>query len=79
MKIIQIKSHMVKIVPMNIHSKMTSKPRSALQFRYSTGIHVSFPALILLNPYNHGFHSTFDHNHFIYSDYLLYTVTVSCD
>ena len=33
----------------------------------------------LLNPnkhYNHGFHNTFDYNHFIYSDYLL-GVTIS--
>ena len=29
------------------------------------------------NLYNHGFHNTFDYNHFMYSDYLLYTVTAS--
>ena len=34
----KIRSHMVTIVLMNIHSKMTSKSRSALQFRYSIGI-----------------------------------------
>ena len=39
----KIRSHMVTIVPMNIlsmniHSKMTSKSRSALHFRYSIGI-----------------------------------------
>ena len=37
-------------------------------------------ALILLNPINHDnhdFHNTFDYIHFIYSDYLLCTVTAS--
>ena len=34
----------------------------------------------MLNPnnhYNHGFHNTFDYNHCIYNDYLLYTVIAS--
>ena len=34
-------------------------------------------AIILLNPnkhYNHGFPNTFDHNHYVYSDYLVCTV-----
>ena len=46
----------------------------------SKSSHASFPALILLNPnnhYNHGFHNTFDYKQFIYSDYLLFTVTAS--
>ena len=75
----KIRSHLVTIAPMasftpNSHSKL----RSDLHFRYSS--HASFPALILLNPnnhYKHGFHNTFDYNHFIYSDYLMCTGTAS--
>ena len=36
-----------------------------------------FSALNPNNHYNQGIHSTFDYNHFIYSDYLLCTVTAS--
>ena len=75
----KIRSHLVTIVPMSPFTpKSTSKLRSALHFRYS--IHAAFPALIvlnLINHYNHGLHNTFDYNHFIYNDYLLYTVTAS--
>ena len=67
-----IRSHLVTIAPMAPFTpKSTSKLRSALHFRYSIVIHVSFPALIRLNPnnhYNHGFHNTFDYNHFTNSD-----------
>ena len=38
----------------------------------------SIPALILLNPNNHckhGFHNIFDYNHYVYSDYLVCSVT----
>ena len=41
--------------------------------------HASFPALILLKPnnhYNHGFHTTFDYNHYVYSDYFVCSVPV---
>ena len=55
--------------------KPTSKLRSPMHFEYS----IVIPAPILLNSnnhYNHGFHNTFDYiNLFIYSDYLLCTVT----
>ena len=37
----------------------------------------SFPALILLKPnnhYNHDFPTTFDYNHYVYSDYLVCSV-----
>ena len=60
--------------------KSTSKLRSALHFSYSIVILRFIPLLILLNPnnhYNYGFHNTFDYNHVISSDYLLYTVTAS--
>ena len=60
--------------------KSLSKLRSALHIGYSIVIPCFIPALILLNPnnhYNQGFRNTFDYNHFINSDYLLYTVTVS--
>ena len=66
----KIRSHLVTIVPMvPFTTKSTSKLRSALHFsRYSIVISRLFPALILLNPnnhYNHGFHNTFDYNHFM--------------
>ena len=35
---------------------------------------------MLLNPnnhYNHGFHSTFDYNHYVNNDYLLCKLTAS--
>ena len=73
----KIRSHLVTIVPMAPFTrKSTSKLRSALYFK----IFDSHPKLILLNPnnhYNHGFHNTFDYNHFTYSDYLPCRVTAS--
>ena len=76
-----IRSHLVTIVPKAPFTpKSTSKLGSALHFRYSIVISRLIPALILMNPnnhYNHGYHYTFDYNHFIYSDYLLCTVTAS--
>ena len=69
----KIKSHLITIAPMALFTpKSTSKLRSALSalhFRYS--IVISFPVLIRLNPnnhYNHGFHNTFDYNHFTNND-----------
>ena len=79
----ELRSYLVTIVPMAPFTpKSTSKLRSALHFRYSIVIPRFIPALILLNPnihYNHGFHNTFDYNHFIYSDYLLYPVTANAN
>ena len=77
-----IKSHLVRIVPLvPFTPKSTLKLRSVLHFRYSIVIPLLIPrANILLNPnnhYNHGFHNIFDYNHFIYSGYLLCTVTSS--
>ena len=76
-----IRSHLVTIVAMApFTSKSTSKLRSALialQFSYSIVSSASIPALILLrsnNHYNHGFHNTFDCNHYVYSDYLVCSV-----
>ena len=74
-----IGSHLVTIVLMAPFTpKSTVKLRSALHIRYSIVIsHALFPALILLNPnnhYNHGFQNTFDYNHYVYSDYLVYSV-----
>ena len=60
--------------------KSTLKLRSALHFRYSIVTSYVIPYNPERNPnnhYYHGFHKTFDHNHFMYSDYLLYTVTAS--
>ena len=74
-------SHLVAIVPMAPFTpKSTSKLRSALHFRYLIVIIDIIPVLILLNPnnnYHNGFYNTFNDNHFIYSDYLLCTVTAS--
>ena len=61
-----------------VYPKSTSKLRSALHIRYSIVIHVSIPTLILFNPnnhYNQGFPNTFDCNHYVYSDYLVCSVT----
>ena len=67
-----IGSHLVTIAHMApFTSKLASKLRSALNFRYSIVIPISIPALIRLTPnnqYNHGFHITFDYNHFTNSD-----------
>ena len=68
----KIRSHLVTIAPKApFPQKSTSKLRSALHFRYSIVIPRFIPALIRLtlnNHYNHGFHNTFDYNHFINSD-----------
>ena len=77
----KIRSHVVTIVPMAPFTpKSISKLRSALHFRYS----IVIPRFIRRantaqsnNHYNYGFHNTFNNNHFIYSDYLLCTVTAS--
>ena len=80
--------HLDSIVPMAPFTpKPTSKLISALHFRYSIVIPCLFPIANIacfknskLNPnhhYNRGFHNTFDYNHFICSDNLLYTVTAS--
>ena len=64
----------------DITPNSTSKLRSALHFRYSESSHASFPSLILLNHnnhYNHGFPNTFDYNHYVYGDYLVYSVPAS--
>ena len=70
-----IRSHLVTIIPMAPFTpKSTSKLRSALHFRYS----IVIPRL--LNPnnhYNYGFHNTFDHNHYLYRDYLVCSVLAS--
>ena len=58
--------------------KSTLKLRSALHFRYSIVIPRFIPRANTAQSYNHykhGFCNTFDYNYFIYSDYLLYTVT----
>ena len=74
-----LRSHLVTIVPMAPFTpKSTSKLRSALHFSYSIVIRRFYPALILRNPnnhYNHGFPNTFDNNHYVYSDYLVCSVT----
>ena len=71
-----LRSHLVTIVPMAPFTpKSTSKMRSALHFSYSMSSGASIPALILRNPYNHGLHNTFDYNHYVYSDYLVCSVT----
>ena len=74
-----IKSYLVTIAPMAPFTpKSTSKLISALHFRYSIVIPRFISALILLNlnnHYNHGFPNTFDYNHYIYSDYLVGSVT----
>ena len=76
-----IRSLLVTIVPMAPFTpKSTSKLRSTLHIRYSIVIPRFISALMLLNPnnhYNHGFPNTFDYNHYVYSDYLLCTVTAS--
>ena len=76
-----LRSHLVTIVPMAPFTlKSTSKLRSALHFSYSIVIRRVYyiPALTLRNPnnhYNHGFPNTFDYNHYVYSDYLVCSVT----
>ena len=68
----KIRSHLVTIVPMAPFTpKSTSKLRSALHFRYSIVIPRFIPRANMLNlnnHYNHGFHNTFDYNHFTNSD-----------
>ena len=73
-----IKSHLVTIVPMAPFTpKSTTKLISALHSRYSKVIPRFISSLILNNPnnhYNHGFHNTFNYNHFDYSEYLVCSV-----
>ena len=75
-----IRSHLVTIVPMAPFTpKSTSKLRSALHIRYSKVIPRFISALILLNLnnyYNHGFPNTFVYNQYVYSDYLVCSVSV---
>ena len=67
----KIRTHLVTIVPMAPFTlKSTSKLRSALHFHIFESSHASFPELIPLNPNNY-------YNHFIYSNYLLCTVTAT--
>ena len=77
----KIRSYLITIVAMAPFTpKSTLKLRSALHLRYSIVIPRFIPGPILLNPnnnYMHGFHNTFDYNHFSSNDYLLYTVTAS--
>ena len=54
-----------------VYSKINVKVEICSDSRYSIVILRSFPALIRLKPnnhYNHGFHNTFDYNHFTNSD-----------
>ena len=68
-----IRSHLVTIVPMvPFTTKSTSKLRSALHFRYS----IVTPNFIPNNHYTHGFPNNFDYNHYVYSDYLDWSVPV---
>ena len=75
-----LRSHLVTIVPMAPFTlKSISKLRSALHFSYSIVIRRFYSRANLLNPnnhYNHGFPNTFDYNHYVYSDYLVCSVTV---
>ena len=72
-------SHLVTIVPMApFIPKSTSKLRSALHFRNSIVIRRFYSMLILRIPnnhYNHDFPNTFDYNHYVYSDYLVCSMT----
>ena len=65
----KIRSNLVTMVPMAPFTpKSTSKLRSALLFRCSIVIPRFIPRAITAHPnnqYNHGFHNTFDYNHFI--------------
>ena len=76
-----LRSHLVTIAPMApLSPKSTSKLKFALHCSYSIVILRFIPALLRLKPnnhYNHGFHITFDNNHFTNSDQLLYTMTAS--
>ena len=58
--------------------KSTSKLRFAPHFSDRSSYGSSIPVLILRNPnnhYNHGVPNTFDYNHYVYSDYLVCSVT----
>ena len=74
-----IGSHLFTIVPIAPFTpKSTSKLRSALHIRYSIVIPRFISRVILLNPnnhYNHGFPNTYDDNHYVYSDYLVCSVS----
>ena len=68
----KMRSHLVTIAPMTpCTPKSTSKLRSALHISYSIVIPRFISRANTLNPnnhYNHGFHNTFDNNHFTNSD-----------
>ena len=70
--------------------QLTTTDTDTLDIRKSS--HASFPALLLLKPnnyYNHGFPTTFNYNHYVYSDCLIsvlsacycshYTLLSICD
>ena len=75
----KINSHLVTIAPMaSFTPKSTSKLKSALVFGNHPTLHC--PSLILFKPnnhYNNGFHNSHDYNFFIYSAFLLCTLTAS--
>ena len=62
-----LRSHLDTIVPMALFTPLYS---ALLLFD-------SHPALMRNhnNHYNHGFPNTFDYNHYVYSDYLVCSVT----
>ena len=68
----KIGSHLGTIAPMvPFTPKSTSKLSSALSALHFRYLIVFIPALIRLNSnnqYTHGFHNTFDYNHFTNSD-----------
>ena len=75
-----LRSHLVTIVPMaSFTPKSTSKLRSALHFSYSIVIRRFYSRAIILrnlnNHYNHGYPNIFDYNHYVFSDYLVCSVT----
>ena len=73
-----LRSHLVTIVPMALFTLQSAlKLRSACTLDIRLSSAASIPALILRNPnnhYNHGFPNTFDYNHYVYSDYLVYSL-----
>ena len=72
----RIRSHLVTIVLVAPFTpKSTSKLRSALHFSYSVVILRFYSHANPNNHYNHGFPNTFDYNHYVYSDYLVCSVT----
>ena len=76
-------AHLVTIVPMALFTpKSTSKLKSALHFSYSIVIwrfysrsNTAHMSIDHYNHYNYAFPNTFDYNHHVYSDYLVYSMT----